>query len=258
MDRQRRSIRFMRHDRPPKDLALASSPLAPAAHTITLLVFLFVLAAYGVIYGPLTSASPTTPYTVRSLLSIIQRLTLLGAVVGGVYHRRAFLQDALFHRARSWTNEFGMGIIVCFAGMIASISATMTGHLLHRPPHLLSVILPHAATQLPIWFLVSLVTGVGEEIIFRGYLLRQFTAWSGRGSIAITAVSLMFGAIHLYQGLPNVVALTLVSAIYCVVTLCRGNVRAVIIAHTLMDFFSCFPVLSMPPVERLQHLHFGL
>jgi membrane protease YdiL (CAAX protease family) len=230
-------------------------PLAPTWHTAALIVFLIALAIYGAFYGPTVASS--APYTLRMLISSIQRLFLLGAVVGGIYHRSTFLQSTLTHRARPWTNEFGTGIIVYIMGLTASISAVFIRFLLHRPTHeinpgLLAVI-PHTPAQLPAWLLVSLVAGVGEEIIFRGYLLRQFTAWTGRVPIAIAAISLIFGVMHLYEGLPVVVALMLLSALYCIVTLHRGNLRAVIIAHTLQDFFAGVVGLMMPHIQHFRH-----
>ena len=229
--------------------------LASAWHTITLIVFLTTTAIYGAFYGP--TVSPSAPYTVRMLISCIQRLFLLGAVVGGIYHRATFLQSSLTFRAKPWTNEFGTGVIVYIMGLTASMCAVFIRFLLHQSTHEINsgllLIIPHTARQLPAWFLVSLVAGVGEEIIFRGYLLRQFTAWTRSMPIAVTAVSVLFGAIHLYEGLPVVLALMLLSVLYCMVALRRGNIRAVMVAHTLQDFLAGFVGMLLPHMGRFHH-----
>ena len=239
--------------------SVAPPPLAPIApwwHTIGLLVFLVVSAIYGV---SMTKYSSPLPYTARFLLSCMSKIALLGAVIGGVYHRSDFLRRTVLHRAKPWSNEFGTGLIVYFIGIVvAASSAIAIRILLHQPRGSMSptvlAMLPHTTTEVLVWLVVSLTAGIGEEILFRGYLLRQFTAWTGRTSVAIATLSILFGAIHLYEGLPAVVALTLLSVLYCAVALHRGNIRAVMIAHSLQDFSAGIAVLLISHMERFRHL----
>jgi len=239
---------------------IAPPPLAPIApwwHTIGFLVFLVVSAIYGI---STTKYSSSLPYTARFLLSCMSKIVLLGAVIGGVYHRSDFLRRTVLHRARPWSNEFGTGLIVYFIGIVAvaASSAAASRFILHQPlkrvPPAVLAILPHTTTEVLVWLVVSLTAGIGEEILFRGYLLRQLTAWTGRTSVAIAMLSILFGAIHLYEGLPAVVALALLSVLYCVVTLHRGNIRAVMIAHSLQDFSAGVAGLLVTHIERFRHL----
>jgi uncharacterized protein len=228
---------------------IAPPPLAPIApwwHTIGFLVFLIVSAIYGV---STTKYSSSLPYTARFLLSCMSKIVLLGAVIGGVYHRSDFLRRTMLHRARPWSNEFGTGLIVYFVGIVAvaASSTAASRFILHQP-------LKRVPPAVLVWLVVSLTAGITEEILFRGYLLRQFTAWTGRTSVAIAMLSILFGVIHLYEGLPAVVALTLLSVLYCVVTLHRGNIRAVVIAHSLQDFSAGVAGLLISHAERFRHL----
>ena len=231
------------------------TPIAPWWHTIGLLVFLLVSAIYGVS----TAKYPSPlPYTARFLLACMSKIALLGAVIGGVYHRSAFLRSTVLQRARPWSNEFGTGLIVYFIGIVLASSAVAMRLLLHQPrksvPPAVLAMFPHTTAEVLVWLVVSLTAGVAEEILFRGYLLRQFTAWTGRASVAIALLSVLFGVVHLYEGLPAVVALTLLSVLYCAVTLYRGNIRAVMIAHSLQDFSAGISVLLLPHIEHLRHL----
>jgi uncharacterized protein len=238
--------------------SIAPPPLASIApwwHTIGLLVFLAVSGIYGV---SIAKYSSPVPYTARFLLSCMSKIVLLGAVIGGVYHRSDFLKRTLLHRACPWSNEFGTGLIVYFIGIVVASSAVATRILLHQPhksmPPAVLALFPHTTVEVLVWLVVSLTAGIVEEVLFRGYLLRQLTAWTGRTSVAIAALSILFGAIHLYEGLPAVVALTLLSVLYCIVTLYRGNIRAVMIAHALQDFFAGVAGLLLTHTERFRHL----
>ena len=54
----------------------------------------------------------------------------------------------------------------------------------HSSPNAVAGLLPQTATQLVGWIIVSLSVGVSEEVVFRGYLQTQLTAFSGRATIA--------------------------------------------------------------------------
>ncbi len=47
---------------------------------------------------------------------------------------------------------------------------------------------------------VAISAGVCEEIVFCGYLQRQFRALSGSAVIAVLLQAMVFGASHAYQG----------------------------------------------------------
>ncbi len=105
-------------------------------------------------------------------------------------------------------------------------------------------IAPSTPLDMLLWLLVSCTAGFCEEHIFRGYLLKQAMAYVGLAgaphllatvlSVAIT--SLIFGSLHLYEGVGGAALITVLGAIYAVVALRFGNLRAVIVAHFLQDF----------------------
>lgn len=59
---------------------------------------------------------------------------------------------------------------------------------------------PQTAKEMAAWVLMSVVAGVCEEILFRGYLQRQFRAWTGNTPMAVALQAVVFGAAQLYQG----------------------------------------------------------
>ncbi len=67
--------------------------------------------------------------------------------------------------------------------------------------HTLTQLAPTDQVEIIAWIVLCVIAGFAEELIFRGYLQRQFTAWA-RGTVAVGVVcsALMFGAAHGYQG----------------------------------------------------------
>ncbi|MCE5309481.1 MAG: CPBP family intramembrane metalloprotease [Acidobacteriales bacterium] len=99
--------------------------------------------------------------------------------------------------------------------------------------------------NLPWWliiltFLAMLwVVGLSEEFFFRGLLLQWVRAWTGRGTLALVATSLLFGAVHLpFGAFPNW-KFALIAAIagwfYGRAYLKTGSIRAAMVAHALTN-----------------------
>lgn len=63
-----------------------------------------------------------------------------------------------------------------------------------------TALLPHTATERLAWVLVAASVGFCEEVVFRGYLLTQFTAFTRRAGVAVLLQALLFGLAHAEQG----------------------------------------------------------
>jgi membrane protease YdiL (CAAX protease family) len=103
--------------------------------------------------------------------------------------------------------------------------------------HTLSSLAPSNGREVLAWALVCITAGFVEELVFRGYFQRQFTAW-GRGAevVGVVASALLFGAAHGYQGLHNMIFLSLFGAMFSVLVLFRRSLRPGIFAHAWNDF----------------------
>lgn len=120
-------------------------------------------------------------------------------------------------------------------------------HLLHT----LGSLAPSNGREVLAWAVVCAMAGLIEELVFRGYFQRQFTAW-GRGAIAVGVIcsAVMFGAAHGYQGIHNMVLLSTFGVLFSLVVVLRGNLRPAIFAHAWNDFI--MGLLLM--VARARHL----
>jgi hypothetical protein len=85
--------------------------------------------------------------------------------------------------------------------------------------------------------LLCLFVGFVEEIVFRGYLMRQFIGWArGAVTIGVIASAVVFGAAHGYQGARNMVLLAVFGGLFSLLAIYRRSLRAGIFAHAWHDF----------------------
>ena len=237
---------------PPPLPDAAPRSIAPWAHTLAL----FVVLASTTIYGHYRAAAAPSDdsHIARYLSTAVLEWLLLGAVIAGIYKRREFLLSAFSNRATPWGQALGSGVMVYMIGLFAiatvgiALSATPLLHE-HNLAYILAM-LPHSPLEFLVWFGVSLSAGICEELIFRGYLLQQLTAWTRSPIASILLAALLFGAVHLYEGLGAILPLAALAVVYgFAVRHFKGDLRAVIVAHTLQDFLVGFLALAKPFLE---------
>jgi uncharacterized protein len=118
------------------------------------------------------------------------------------------------------------------------VCGTLIGVLLHRDPQQTNALvpqLPTGALAITVWIGVSLAAGICEEIVFRGYLQRQFAAMTGKPKAAILAQAILFGIGHAYEGPGAVANIIVIGLILGALAKWRGNIRAGILAHAALD-----------------------
>jgi CAAX protease family protein len=101
----------------------------------------------------------------------------------------------------------------------------------------IQVLLPQGWLEIGLWVALSASAGVCEEIVFRGYFQKQFQALTGSIALAIVLQALVFGVGHAYQGMKQVVVISVLGALYGVLAAWRKNLRPGMIAHTWSDVF---------------------
>ena len=105
--------------------------------------------------------------------------------------------------------------------------------------HAISVaaLFPQSPIEVALWIVASISAGFAEEIAFRGYFQRQFAAITGSVWAGVVLQGLLFGVGHGYQGLRNVVMITLFGWLYGAVALWRGSLRPGIVTHAWSDIY---------------------
>ncbi|QHN04891.1 CPBP family intramembrane metalloprotease [Granulicella sp. WH15] len=242
---------------PPLVTDAVPQPVAPWPHTVALFVVLIASALLGQQRAAGIANGGTHWYRYGS--TVMLSWLLLGSVVAGVYHRGAFFAAALRNRASTWAHEAGIGVAVYLCGMLTLAlvgGLTQLTPLRHkRNEAVVLAMLPHTPLEFVLWLLLSMTAGFCEELIFRGYLLQQFTAWTRRPVLAVILSSAIFGAVHLYEGVGAMLPLMALALLFGFIARQRkGDLRAVMIAHALQDFLVAILALAQPWLShRLPH-----
>jgi membrane protease YdiL (CAAX protease family) len=112
------------------------------------------------------------------------------------------------------------GITFCWALWLG------TGHAAS-----ISRLVPRGFAEEMLWALLSISAGISEELVFRGYLQHQLTAFTGRISLALFLQAAVFGIAHGYQGVQACLAIALYGALLTLLALWRKSLRPGMIAH---------------------------
>jgi membrane protease YdiL (CAAX protease family) len=111
---------------------------------------------------------------------------------------------------------------------------------------------PHTYLEAGLFVLLSICAGLFEEIIFRGYLQRQFGAL-GRNAIAgIVASGIVFGLAHGYQGRRMMVVIGIYGIFFGILAHLRKSLRPGMMAHAFQDSIAGFGLFKL--VTRHQSL----
>jgi len=103
----------------------------------------------------------------------------------------------------------------------------------------LKQIAPANGREIAAWILLCMLVGFTEEIVFRGYLQRQFIGWA-RGSVGlgVLASAVVFGGAHAYEGARGMVLITVFGVLFSLLALYRRSLRAGIFAHAWHDLIA--------------------
>jgi membrane protease YdiL (CAAX protease family) len=91
------------------------------------------------------------------------------------------------------------------------------------------------AADIPLWVLLALSAGFVEELVFRGYMQRQFAALLRSPWLGVAAQAVLFGVTHGYQGALPVLRITVFGLIFGLAALGRRSLIPGMVAHAAVD-----------------------
>ena len=100
---------------------------------------------------------------------------------------------------------------------------------------LLSALAPHSYLEAVAFVALSVSAGLFEEIIFRGYLQRQFIALFRNAPAGIVASGAIFGLAHGYQGWRMMIAIGFFGIFFGILAYLRKSLRPGMMAHAFQD-----------------------
>ncbi len=138
-----------------------------------------------------------------------------------------------------------VGFFICAALILTGVRVALgTLDLRHMDKQLadtkrmLGPLIPHTPLEAVAFVVLSVSAGLFEEIIFRGYLQRQFGAIARNALLGIIVSAVIFGLGHGYQGGRMMIAIGIYGAFFGILAHFRKSLRPGMIAHALQDAYS--------------------
>jgi membrane protease YdiL (CAAX protease family) len=226
----------------------AKQLLAPVWHTVVIVLVLLANSslsawlssrAMNLGSGTLTEKMRIGQY----LATIALELVLLGFVWIGLRLKQVKIRDLIGGRWDS-PEAFLLDVAIAFLfwiiaygtliGLGYALGLAKPGQI-DSAKKLAGMLAPHTLAGLGLFVLLSVTAGFVEEIIFRGYLQRQFAALSGNVYIGLVASALVFGAGHGYEGMRRMILIVVFGAMFGILAQWRKSLRPGMMAHGWHD-----------------------
>lgn len=94
---------------------------------------------------------------------------------------------------------------------------------------------PTTPAEKIVWIALSLAAGIAEEFAYRGYLQRQFTAWTRSRTAGVLLQAMVFGLSHGYQNVQSMIVVAAYGLLFGLLALWRGTLAPGMLAHAATD-----------------------
>ena len=213
--------------------------VASAWHTIAFLLLILGLSALQAAKLPVLEAHSRVGVY---LAGIVFEILLVGYVwllgLRPKHRRITELSGGKWAKPMDILRDIGVAFVFWF--VVVGFLLAMRTVLGDNPEgtRAVKMLLPRTATEMVTYVALCVTAGFCEEFLFRGYLQRQFFAWSGRWEIAVALQAVAFGVGHLYQGWKGALTITVYGALFGVLAVVRKSLRPGMIQHTMQDSFT--------------------
>ncbi len=220
--------------------AAAQQPVAGALHTAVLLVIL--LGGAGLMFfsaGQLrTAAHPNR--TGLYLTTVIWEWMLTAYVLWGVRRHGTSLTEvtgAKWKGFLDFARDLGIAVAFWFVALMVLGGVAFALHF-RGSKESIGFLAPRGFAEVALWIVVCVTAGFCEETIFRGYLQKQFIAWSGNATAGLVASAVVFGACHIYQGVKPAIVIAVYGLMFGILAQWRKSLRPGMMTHALHDTVS--------------------
>ena len=210
--------------------------IAPLWHTLVVLLILLALSLMSArsqsVSGIGQSRSRIANYlTVAAVEWCMVAFIWLGIRLRGV--RMRDLVGGAWPDWRAILRDLGITILFLIA---ANLVLGLLAFLLRASPNqAIRKIFPQGATEIVFYLMLALTAGICEEIIFRGYLQKQFSGITGSAALGLVIQAIVFGAAHGYQGPKLMIIIAVYGCLFGLLALWRRSLRPGMMGHFLHD-----------------------
>jgi len=209
--------------------------VAPAWHTVIVVAALLAISIIGARTTQL-SAVDTHKRLVGYTVSIVFEWAMAGFIWYGLSRRGLSVSELVGGRWARPTAIFrDIGIALVFL-LVSTLVLNGLSYLLKSATNQATRnMLPRSPVEIAVYLFLALTAGFCEELIFRGYLQRQFTVLTRTAAGGIVLQSIAFGASHGYQGWKSMLLITVFGVMFGLLAYWRRSLRPGMIAHFLQD-----------------------
>jgi hypothetical protein len=217
----------------------SNDAVAPAWHTILLVLIILALSGLSAYSEGLPSVGNTRNQIARYVTSIAMEWLMLGFVWLGLRLRNQRMRILLGENwggIRQISRDLGIGVLFL---IVANLALSLISHLLKAAPNAATLgLLPHTPAEIAVFSLLTVTAGICEEMIFRGYLQRQFSAFFRSVAAGVVLQGIMFGASHGYQTSKFMLIIFVYGLMFGLLAQSRRSLRPGMFAHFLQDLIT--------------------
>ncbi len=215
--------------------------LAPTWHTVVLIVVLLAFSALGAIaQHPVANKGGRIPQYLTTMAwewiltgyviwGVKKSGTTLGQLIGGKWKQfEDFLLDVAIAVGFLFVSWIVLGALAYAIGFAKQSNVEAARKQLE-------FMIPQSTLDIVIAVLLALTAGFCEEVIFRGYLQRQFGLMAKNAWIGIALAAVAFGASHGYEGWQRMIIIAVFGAMFGVVAHYAKSLRPGMMTHALHD-----------------------
>jgi membrane protease YdiL (CAAX protease family) len=218
--------------------------LAPWWHTL-ILIGVLLLASLNGMRGKHPLAAASGSKAPEYIATMVWEWMLVGFIWLGI-RKRIGMRELIGGRWATWEDFFldlvyaaaFFGCALVVLGGTAKLMHLDQGDKIEAMRKSLGFLAPGTRLELALWFCVSATAGLCEEIIFRGYLQRQFAAMSNSMLAGVLLSAAVFGASHGYEGVARMVLIAIYGLMFGLMAWWRKSLRPGMLAHAWHDSLS--------------------
>jgi len=222
----------------------ARAGLAPVWHTVALASLIVVVACTGLFlqHGGLPARVGADAATSGSRI-VSQYLPLLLVNCSLTAYCCAFrgwgaLREWVGPSPHGVIRELGLAVVLILLIQLVELGFTLVFGV--RQTGTAASLLPLTLAERLSWVLVAVGVGFCEEVVYRGYLQAQLSAFSGSARLGIALQAALFGLAHADQGLAVALRVFGYGLLLGGVVYRRGTLWAAIFAHIGLDLAAAF------------------
>lgn len=227
----------------------ANQWIAPWWHLLIILALLFSNSFFGSSGGKNLISGPRARFLIYGATFAFE-LVIVILIWAGIRTRGLSMRDLIGGRwdsVESFLLDVAIAAVFFFVatGILVGLRVALGTLDLHNMNHqaaetkkILAPLIPRTWGEAGFFLVLALGAGLFEEIIFRGYLQRQFAALGRNVWAGITLSAVAFGLGHGYQGNRMMIVIGVYGALFGILVYLRKSLRPGMMAHAFQDAFS--------------------